>query len=300
MTKTVLVTGAGGYIGRHAVRALCGAGARVLVPARHARDVDRRAELIDAEIFDGAPDLYRRCGAPDVCLHLAWHDGFRHNADTHLLELPKHYAFLRDMLRGGLPQLAVMGTMHELGEYDGEIDENSVGEPDTLYGIAKTALRRTGRLLCAGHGACFPWLRGYYITGDDRRSHSVFTRLLEAAERGEESVPFTAGRRRFDFIDVEELAAQLAAAVLQDRIDGVIECCSGRPEPLGERAERFIRERGLPIRLDYGAYPEKRPDGAVWGSRRKIDAILAAAGEAAKENCRGTTGSAGTVCAVSK
>lgn len=300
MTKTVFVTGAGGYIGRHAVRALCDAGARVLIPAHHAQAADGRAERLDLDFFSGSPTIFRDCGEPDVCLHLAWRDGFRHGSDAHILELPKHYVFLRDMLRGGLRQLAVMGTMHELGGFDGEIGEDSVGCPDTLYGIAKTALRRTGRLLCEEHGALFQWLRAYYITGDDEHNRSVFTGILRAAERGETSFPFTSGRRRFDFIEVRELAGQIAAAVLQDRIGGVIECCSGRPEPLGERAERFIRERGLPIRLDYGAYPEKRPDGAVWGSRRKIDAILAAAGEAAKENCRGTTGSAGTVCAVSK
>lgn len=299
MTKTVLVTGAGGYIGRHAVRALCDAGARVLVPAHHAQEVDARAERMDAEIFSGSETIFGDCGEPDVCLHLAWRDGFRHNADTHLLELPKHYVFLRDMLRGGLRQLAVMGTMHELGPYDGEIGEDSVGSPDTLYGIAKDALRRTGRLLCDAHGARFQWLRGYYITGDDRRNHSVFTRLLEAAERGDERFPFTSGRRRFDFIDVEELAAQLVAAVLQEKVCGVIECCSGQAVSLGERAERFIREHGLSIRLDYGAFPEKRPDGAVWGSRRKIDAILAAA-ENTEERNDGTTCLAGTVGAVSK
>lgn len=299
MPKTVLVTGAGGYLGRHAVRALCDAGARVLIPAHGAEAVDARAERLDTEIFSGSPTVYADCGAPDVCLHLAWHDGFRHNADTHLLELPAHYAFVRDMLRGGLPQLAVMGTVHELGDCDGEIGEDSLGEPDTLYGAAKAALRCASRTLCGESGAAFQWLRGYHITGDDRAGSSVFARLLEAEARGEETFPLTAGRRRFDFIDVEETAAQLAAAVLQDKICGVIECCSGRPVSLRERVERFLRENGLHIRPVFGAYPERRPDGAVWGSRRKIDAILAGE-DLTKEREHGTTCSAGTVGAVSE
>ena len=299
MVKTVFVTGAGGYIGRHAVRALCDAGARVLIPAHHADGADARAQRVEAEIFSGAPDVFRCCGSPDVCLHLAWHDGFRHYSDAHILELPRHYLFLRDMLRGGLPQLAVMGSMHELGPFEGEISENSAGEPDTPYGVAKAALRALCAALCREHGAVFQWLRGYYITGDDRCNHSVFTRLLEAADRGERSFPFTAGRRRFDFIDVEELAAQLSAAVLQREVCGVIECCSGRPISLGERAERFIRENGLDIRLAYGTWPERQPDGAVWGSREKIDRILAAQLDA-KEKSHGKTGTAGAVSSVSE
>lgn len=277
MSKTVFVTGAGGYIGRHAVRALCDAGARVLVPAYHAEAVDKRAERLDVELFSGSPVMYQDCGSPDVCLHLAWRDGFRHFSDAHILELPKHYLFLRDMLRGGLRQLAVMGTMHELGAYEGEIGEASVGFPDKPYGIAKEALRKLCFALCREHEARLQWLRAYYITGDDKHNHSVFTRLLEAAERGEERFPFTAGRRKYDFIDVEELAAQIAAAVLQEEVCGVIECCSGKPLSLGERAERFIRDEKLHIRLDYGAYPEPQSaEGAIWGSREKIDAILAA------------------------
>ena len=300
MEKTVFVTGAGGYIGRHAVRALCDMGARVLIPAHHAEGADARAERLEVEIFGGAPDVFRRCGRPEVCLHLAWHDGFRHFSDAHLRELPLHYAFLRDMLRGGLPQLAVMGTMHELGPFDGEIREDSAGEPDTPYGAAKTALRQLCAARCREENAAFQWLRGYYITGDDRHSRSVFTRLLEAADRGERSFPFTSGRRQFDFIDVEELAHQLAAAVLQDEVCGVIECCSGRPVPLGERAERFIRENGLDLRLAYGAYPERRPDGAVWGSREKIDRILARSKLNTKEDPYGKTQAAGAVRAVQK
>ena len=298
MTKTVFVTGASGYIGRHAVRALCDAGARVLVPERHAEELDGRAERLPVEIFGGSPEIFQQCGAPDVCLHLAWREGFRHKADTHITELPKHYVFVRDMLRGGLRQFAGMGTMHELGPFEGEVREDSPCRPNTLYGIAKDALRRTGELLCREHGAAFQWLRAYYIIGDDTRNRSVFTHLLAAAERGEESFPFTLGRRRFDFIDVEELAAQLAAAVLQDEVRGVIECCSGRPEALGERAERFIREHGLQIRLDYGSYPEPGlPDGAVWGSREKIDAILDAKEE---EDRHGESFAAGAVRPVSE
>lgn len=297
MGKTVFVTGAGGYIGRHAVHALCEAGAQVLVPSYHAEKLDARAERLTVDIFSGNADIFRACGAPDVCLHLAWRDGFRHNADTHLLELPKHYVFLRDMLHGGLEQLAVMGTMHEVGPFDGEIGADTPCRPDTRYGIAKDALRRLTGLMCREQGAQLQWLRGYYITGDDRHNHSVFSHLLAAAERGEESFPFTLGRRGFDFIDVEELAAQIAAAVLQKEVCGVIECCSGHPESLGGRAERFIREQHLHIRLDYGAYPEpQQADGAVWGSRKKINAILGAK-EAEKH---GEAESAGAVGAVSE
>ncbi len=274
MKKTVFVTGAGGYIGRHAVKALCDRGARVLIPAHHAEAVDPRAERLDVDIFSGDPALFHRCGDPDVCLHLAWRDGFDHGSDAHVLELPQHYIFLRDLLHSGLGQLAVMGTMHELGAFEGEVGETSLGRPASPYAIAKAALRELCAYLCRESGAVFQWLRAYYVTGDEEHGRSVFARLLAADRRGEETFPLTSGTRRFDFLPVWELAQQLAAAVLQRQVQGVIECCSGRPVTLREETERLLRERGLHIRPVYGAYPEPPGPEAIWGSCEKIERIL--------------------------
>ncbi|MGN5480594.1 hypothetical protein ACTMU2_39250 [Cupriavidus basilensis] len=50
---------------------------------------------------------------PDVCLHLAWRNGFIHNAPSHLEELPSHYAFLRRMAKLGTKQICALGSVHE-------------------------------------------------------------------------------------------------------------------------------------------------------------------------------------------
>ena len=53
--------------------------------------------------------------------------------------------------------------------------------------------------------------------------------------------PFTMGVNQWDFIDYNEFCLQVAAAVEQDDVNGVINICSGRPEKLAERVERFIK-----------------------------------------------------------
>ena len=119
MDKRILVTGAGGYIGRHVVSRLCDMGANVLIINHSAEGVDPRAKRVDAEIFSGSENIYQETGCPDVCVHLAWKDGFVHNSDAHMGMLSQHYTFLRNMMAGGLKQLAVMGTMHEVGYWEG-------------------------------------------------------------------------------------------------------------------------------------------------------------------------------------
>ena len=126
----VLVTGANGYIGRHVVKALLDKGADVIACDIVTNDVDDRAVRKTLNLFElPEGNVYEQLGFPDVCLHMAWRNGFVHNAPTQIGDLSAHYKFLTAMIDGGLKQLAVMGTMHEVGYWEGAIDENTPCNP---------------------------------------------------------------------------------------------------------------------------------------------------------------------------
>ena len=252
----VLVTGANGYIGRHIVDALIDRGHRVIACDLQVRNVHRLAEVIEADLFNDVTNIYERFGSPDVCIHAAWRDGFVHNSPNHIGDLSAHYRFLTAMIDGGLTRLAVMGSMHEVGYWEGAIDENTPCNPLSMYGIAKNALRQAMSLYCKDKDCKLYWFRGYYVLGDDSRNHSIFTKLLQADKEGKEWFPFTSGKTMYDFISVEELAYQIAVASTQDEVTGIINCCSGNPVSLADRVEQYIKENGLSIKLDYGKFPE--------------------------------------------
>ena len=271
----ILVTGAGGYIGRHVVKTLCDMGAEVIAADIRPMEIDPRAKMVACNLFSREKDLYQKLECPDVCLHMAWRDGFVHNSDAHMADLSGHYVFLANMIDSGLKQLAVMGTMHEIGYWEGAIDENTPCNPQSMYGIAKDALRRSIFLLTGQKGVCLQWLRAYYIYGDDMRNHSIFTKLCEAEKEGRKTFPFTSGKNLYDFITVNELAKQLASSVMQTEVAGIINCCTGKPLSLADKVEEFIREHRYSIRLEYGAYPDRLYDSpGVWGDTTKIQKIM--------------------------
>ncbi|MDM8255767.1 NAD-dependent epimerase/dehydratase family protein [Phocaeicola barnesiae] len=271
----ILVTGANGYIGKHVVSELLNMEHQVIACDLHTLNVDERAEKLEKNLFTASDNIFNETGCPDVCIHLAWRDGFVHNSKNHLGDLSDHFRFLTSMIDGGLKQLVVMGTMHEVGYYEGAIDENTPCNPLSMYGIAKDTLRRAMILYCKEHDCVLQWCRAFYILGDDKNNHSIFTKILEADAAGKEKFPFTTGKTKYDFITVTELAHQIASVAIHNEISGIINCCSGKPISLAERVEQYIAEHGLKIKLEYGAYPDRPYDSpCVYGDASIINSII--------------------------
>ena len=274
--KKILVTGANGYIGRHVVKALLDKGVHVIACDVNTSEVDERAEHKVLDLFHlPQGNVFEALGSPDVCLHMAWRNGFVHNSPTQMGDLSAHYDFLLAMIEGGLKHIAVMGSMHEVGYWEGAIDENTPCNPLSMYAIAKDSLRRAMMLTCKQQDVILQWIRGFYILGDDKHNNSIFSKLLKAADEGKKTFPFTTGKNKYDFMNVDQLAEQISAVVMQDKVNGIINCCTGKPISLAERVENFIKEHQLDIKLEYGAFPDRPYDSpCIYGDPTKINQIM--------------------------
>ena len=270
----ILVTGANGYLGQGIVRSISNNGHCVVATDFNTQFVDERAERIACNLFE-VDNPYSFFGEPDVLLHLAWRDGFVHYSSAHIDDLPKHYAFIKKMVDGGIQQVAVMGSMHEIGFFEGSINESTPCHPTTPYGIAKNALRDLTQMICKQKNIVFQWLRGYYIVGNSKFGSSIFSKITAAVDEGKTEFPFTLGQNQYDFIDYPDFCAQVAAVVGQKNEQGIINICSGKPEKLADRVERFIKENDYRIKLQYGAFPDRPYDSkAIWGNDTKIRKIM--------------------------
>ena len=169
----IAVTGANGYIGKHVIEALKKT-KHTIIPV----DINKTFNCITTDILSGSPQLYQSLLAPDALIHLAWKDGFNHNAESHIENLYSHFLFLKNMIDSGCSNISVMGTMHECWFIEGMIDDSTEWNPLSLYGIAKNALRQMLTVYTKDKNISLKWLRAFYITGDDQNNKSVFSKIL--------------------------------------------------------------------------------------------------------------------------
>ncbi|UVF03448.1 NAD-dependent epimerase/dehydratase family protein [Streptococcus equinus] len=270
----ILVTGANGYLGQGIVSSILDRGHDVVAADFKVDRVDKRAEKKACNLFE-IVNPYDFFGKPDVLLHLAWRDGFVHYSDSHITDLPKHYKFIKSFAESGCKHISVMGSMHEIGFFEGSVNETTPCHPTTPYGIGKNALRDLTESVCKQNNIVFQWLRGFYIVGNSKYGSSIFSKITAAVEEGKKEFPFTLGQNQYDFIDYSDFCSQVSAVVSQSREQGIINICSGRPEKLADRVERFIKENHYNIKLKYGMFPDRPYDSkAIWGDSTKIEKIM--------------------------
>lgn len=271
----ILVTGANGYIGSKVVNYLFEHGFDVIATDISNKNLNPKINFIESNLFEDKSNWFEYFGEPDVCLHLAWRDGFVHNSDKHMLDLSAHYKFCTNLISNGLKTFVGMGTMHEVGYHEGIIDENTNCKPLSQYGISKNALRASLEKYCNDHECKFMWLRAFYIYGDDEFGNSIFCKIRQAVRDGKTTFPFTTGKNQYDFIHVDELAKQIALASTQTEVLGIINVCSGKPISLAKQVEWYIKHNNLPIILEYGKFPDRPYDSpCIYGDNTKISKII--------------------------
>ena len=166
--------------------------------------------------------------------------------------------------------------MHDIGYYEGEVKEDVEPHPMSFYGISKDTLRRLLEVYTKDKDVVYQHLRFFYTYGDDMHSSgSVFSKILQMAAEGKETFPFTDGKNKFDYIEINELAKQIAAVAMQKEVKGIINCCSGKPVSIKEQVEFFIKLHNLSIKPDFGKYPSRPYDSpCIYGDNTKIRKIM--------------------------
>ncbi|MFT3934709.1 MAG: NAD-dependent epimerase/dehydratase family protein [Chitinophagaceae bacterium] len=279
---TVLVTGATGFIGNYVVEALLEKGCQVIASS----SAEEKAKLFpwfsrvdyvpfNMELLDDANDYYNFFGRPDTMIHLAWEGLPNYKASFHNeVNLPRHFSFLKNMIRNGLKDLSVTGTCFEYGMHEGMLSESMASDPANPYALAKDSLRKLLDEFAKSRPFNFKWIRLFYMFGKGQNPNSLLSQLQKALDDGAETFNMSGGQQVRDYLPVETVAKYIVAIALQNKVQGIINCCSGKPITVKQLVDRYLQERNANIHLNLGHYPYADYEPmSFWGDTKKLKLI---------------------------
>jgi len=190
--------------------------------------------------------------------------------------VPVHYNFIKNMVQHGLKRVVITGTCLEYGMQYGQLTEDLETKPITPYGLGKDTLRKYLKQLFSIYPVTFQWIRLFYMYGDGQSEESLLSQLNKAVQKGEKKFNMSGGEQLRDYLPVEKVAEHIATIASQKRVQGIINCCSGKPISIRKFVEEYLKRKKYAIELNLGhyAYPDYEPL-AFWGDNRKLQLILA-------------------------
>ena len=302
MDGAILVTGGAGYIGSHAVLALCDAGHRVVVVDNlvtgFAWAVDPRATLVQANIEDAAVrDVIRDHGVRAI-MHFAGSVVVPESVSDPLKYYRNNTAASRSLIEsavaGGVAHFIFSSTAATYGIPDTvPVAEDMPKRPINPYGMSKLMTEQMLADVAAAHPMNFCALRYFNVAGADPQGRSGqstagATHLIKVAveaatgKRSHVSIfgtdfatPDGTGVR--DYIHVSDLAAAhvdaLNLLIAQPGESHIMNCGYGRGYSVNDVLDAVDRVTNLRIERRYEGRRAGDPDALTADNSRILSTL---------------------------
>lgn len=250
----VLLTGASGFVGRHAAAALLARGMEVHTLGRTPvpGTIHHPTDLLDPAATTRATTAARATHL----LHLAWfvEPGAYWTSPRNLDWVAASLALARAFADSGGTRLLGVGTCAEY-QWGAPrlVEDQTPCRPATLYGASKDALHRLLRAAGPALGLSVAWARLFYLYGPGEGPNRLVSGAVATLRAGG-TFATSHGRQRRDFLHVADAAAALAALLLHE-LQGPVNIGSGQAVPVRTILEHVAATLHHQGRIDFGARP---------------------------------------------
>jgi len=258
----IVVAGASGFVGRHAVRAL----------AEHGHDVDA--------IFHGDasfPNFAREVGVratkhdlssddgrwnQEACVYLAGNSKHIWSVDHPLEDLQANAVALARFLRGFSGRLVYLSSAAVYEGLAGMVAPNRGTNPTMPYAISKLASERyVHHFARSGAIESFVILRLYYAFGPGERTGRLFSNLCrKVVLEGQQTFRVAGdGHSLVDPLYVTDVVSALEKALDRPETSGTYDLCGGQPTEVSKIVQDVASLGGREVTLEVDAERREVP-----------------------------------------
>ena len=265
--KTVLITGATGFIGSNFINVLDEdefeiVGIKHRVDSTPRVNIKRKVNWIIGPLEDISANIFSKV---DAVVHLASHSA-NHPYDTLTncidQNVVKHLKFVENAFEHGVKRFVFAGSCFEYGDSGIRHEYIPVDAPllpRGSYPVSKAMFFLALKEFFDGKLATISYQRIFQVFGEGEAESRFWPTLRKKALAGEDMI-MTSGEQIRDFINVNEVSSILTLK-LQSVIDSpdtyfeIENLATGRPTSLKEFAEYWWAEWNAIGKLDFGKLP---------------------------------------------
>ena len=247
--RTVLLTGATGFVGSNIFKALFKLNAQIIPVVRSGKESSLQNHPSVSRIVS-SPDIFQENAdwwaeqfrGVDVVIHSAWY-----TEPGKYLQSPKNLDcligsmnFAKGVVSAGVRRFVGVGTCFEYDLTSGLLSKDTPLNPLTPYAGAKAALYMGLSRLLPERSVEFAWCRLFYLYGEGEDERRLVSYLHRQLSRGKEAL-LSSGEQVRDYVDVS-IAGWLIAKIALSAELGPINICSGIPRTVRQVAEQVADE----------------------------------------------------------
>ena len=265
--KTILLTGATGFVGKQIFEALSKSNVRIVPVVRTGKEssfqnypnIDRI--VCSPDIFQESADWWvKKCKDIDVVIHAAWYaePGKYLQSSKNIDCLVGSFNLAKCAARADVKRFVGIGTCFEYDLSAGVLSTDTSLNPLTPYAGAKAALYMGLSQWLPEQSVEFAWCRLFYLYGEGEDERRLVPYIHKQLAKGE-AAELTSGKQVRDFLDVSEAGRIIAELALREQ-HGPINVCSGVPVTVRQLAEKIADTYGRRDLLKFGARPDNLVD----------------------------------------
>lgn len=258
----VFVTGAGGFIGSHIVKALLANSHQVAVLRRKDSNSKRLSHLhidyIDVEselgkFSDLEQDKLSKFN-PEVVIHAGWVGvgNIQRNDIVQLKNIELTSNIFHACKTAGVKHFLGFGSQAEYGRCEGSINENQALVPTTLYGAAKSAAGLVTRVEAALSNIEFTWVRVFSTYGPGDEPYWMIQDVAKQLVQGK-APSLTPGTQLWDYLYVDDAADAIVSIVEHNKGLGAVNLGSGTTATIRSIVEQMREIANPGVQINFGA-----------------------------------------------